>query len=572
MRVKMVGLGKCGSRTVLDFHAVVHGQKPVTPSFRTRGKYGTVGELMGSTRRKLRALTSAVTRNRNYLPDPVEYMVADVDETNDVLRIFQQDAESGENTEFEGKIMRLHETLAHGCGNFHILGQAVMKKYLENSKHYDDVVGKIGTQSESAEMFFICFSLGGGTGGGSAIELAERLHREITRPGRNHQTLILGVAVLPELFTIKKLSDDGTEEEDPRTDPSRLGYSAGRFLLQQHARVHGFDGTLLISNNIIPSDYLTQHGIGLEDFHGKMNEFLANIIRELATQHTKFLPEIDSADVRDLKTLLGGEGVLAGYTQKKLEGKKSQPERSLDDLAGMLVEAISPVRQTLRTKDDFDQHLRGLSVDVDLDQDFLERFVGSRVDRRSLLNDPVTLPREFRQAKSVAIFYGIPRDDVFLPGERELLHEFLQRFFPNALREVYSYHHLRDTHVVTMLVSGLFSKETLWDMYQYFKHSWVKSEIRNSGFENDMDSLIVGDKPITKKDLADLVSTDQETFDRDLWPNVDQVFEEAAVHLKVPNTYFQSSLMDLEKVAIGLEDFRLLGKRGQTGVRAPRIP
>ena len=572
MKVKMVGLGKCGSRTVLDFYAVVHGQKPVTPTFRTRGKHGAVGELLGSTRRRLRSFKASITGTQINLPDPVEYVVADVDETNDVLRIFQQDTESGENTEFMGKIMRLHDTMAHGCGNFHILGQAVMRKYLEDSRQYDEVVGKVGSTSDGTELFFVCFSLGGGTGGGSAIELAERLRREMIRPGRNQQTCILGVAVLPEQFDVKGLTDYDAEEGDSRLDPSRLGYSAGRFLLQQHARVHGFDGTLLISNNIIPAEFLAQNGIGLEDFHGKMNEFLANIIREIATQHTKFLPEIDSADVRDLKTLLGGESVLAGYSNRKLEDKRRFPDRALDGLASVLLEAITPVRSSLHSKDDFAHPLRGLSVDVDLDPGFLEKFSGQQVDRKAMMNEPITLPREFRQAKSVAVFYGVPRDDIFLPTEREFLHHFLQRFFPSALREVYSYHHPRDTHVVTILVAGLFSQETLWNMYQYLKHSWIKPEKRGQSFENDLDALINGNEPIAKGSLTDLVSGEVETFDRDLWPNVDQTFEEASVHLRVPSSYFQNSFVQLEQIAMGLEDFRLLGKRGHMSVRAPRLP
>ena len=471
--------------------------------------------------------------------------------------------------------MRLHETMVHGCGNFHILGQAVMRKYLDDKRQYDEVVGTVGSTAEGTELFFVCFSLGGGTGGGSAIELAERLRREALRPGRNQQTCILGVAVRPEQFDVKGLGDsDGSDSEDgdPLLDPSRLGYSAGRFLLQQHARVHGFDGTLLISNNIIPAEFLSRHGIGLEDFHGKMNEFLANIIREIATQHTKFLPEIDSADVRDLKTLLGGETVLAGFSHRKLDEKKRAPDRALDSLGAVLLEAISPVRQLLRNKEDFDQPLRGLSVDVKLDPEFLERFSGARVDRNTLLNEPMEIPREFRQAKSVAVFYGIPRDDVFLPTEREFLHHFLQRFFPSALREVYAYHHLRDTHVVTILVTGLFSQETLWNMYQYLKHSWVKPEKRSKDFESDLDTLITGDDAIGKGSVANLVSGNIETFDRDLWPNIDQTFEEAAAHLRVPPGFFQSSLMELEQVAKGLEDFRLLGKRGHMGVRAPKLP
>ena len=573
MRIKMMGLGKCGSRTVLDFYAVVHGQKPVTPTFRLRGKYGGVGEWLGGTKRRFRAFKATVSGNRNHLPDPAEYIVADVDETNDVLRIFQEDTEGGESAEFLGKILRLHETMAHGCGNFHILGQAVMQRYLQNARHYDDVVGKVGSQSDGTELLFICFSLGGGTGGGSAIELAQRLRDELTRPGRNQQMCLLGVAVLPELFDIKTLDGaTGLEEEDSRTDPSRLGYSAGRFLLQQHARTHGFDGTLVISNNIIPVEYLTQHGIGLEDFHGKMNEFLANIIREIATQHTMYLPEIDSADVRDLKTLLGGELVLGGFSQRKLEDKSRSAEMAMDSLGGMLVEAISPVRHTLQTKDDFDQPLRGLSVDVEMDPDFLQLVSGVRVDRKVLLEQTVTIPREFRQAKSVAVFYGVPREEIFMPAEREFLHEFLQRFFPNALREVFPYHHLRDVHVVTILVAGLFSQETLWDIYQYLKQSWIKPERRNTAFENDLDALITGDSPITKESLDSLVSGKVETFHSDLWPNIDQTFREAAVHLRVPNNYFESSLMDLEQVVSGLEDFRLLGKRGQTGIRAPKLP
>ncbi|MBI3954084.1 MAG: hypothetical protein HY330_06190 [Chloroflexi bacterium] len=572
MRVKMVGLGKCGSRTVLDFYAVVHGQKPVTPTFRFRGKYGALGEWMSGARRRFQSFKTAVSGHRNYLPDPAEYIVADVDETNDVLQIFQQDSESKEGAEFLGKILRLHDTMAHGCGNFHILGQGVMRKYLESPRHYDDVIGRPGSAAEGTELFFICFSLGGGTGGGSAIELAHRLRQELARPGHTQQTCILGVGVMPELFDISALDRERTDQEvDLRTDPSRLGYSAGRFMLQQYARLHGFDGLLLISNNIIPNEYLTQHGIGLEDFHGKMNEFLANIIREVATQHTKFLPEIDSADVRDLKTLLGGEAVIAGFARRKLPEKRHAPERALDSVAAMIVEAISPVRQRLRSKEDFQQPLHGLSVDVEMDRDF-QALASRGLDHRTLLSEPLALPREFRQAKCVAAFYGVPRDDVFLPTEREFLHHCLQRFFPNALREVFSYHHLSDQYVVTILISGLFGREALWDVYQYLKQSWIKPAKRTGGFEDDLDALVVGDEPITREQLRALVSGDTEVFHSDLWPDMARTFEEVAAQLRAPSTYFTDAMLNLDQVAAGLENFRLLGKRGIKAVRAPRLP
>ena len=72
--------------------------------------------------------------------------------------------------------------------------------------------------------------------------------------------------------------------------------------------------------------------------------------------------------------------------------------------------------------------------------------------------------------------------------------------------------------------------------------------------------------------LKPLVADPIETFHSDLWPRVEDTFSEAAVQLRVPRTYFSNALLTLEQVAAGLEDFRLLGKRGMSPIRAPRLP
>jgi hypothetical protein len=170
MKIKILGVGKCGSRLCYDFFAQIRN---LPSSYEIRAAQNKAGwskvaklviektgypHLRHELRKEWEALVGA-----ELLRDQAFYAIVDSDlDNNEVAGQFEFLAANGEALLFPGKSYSLNG-LAGGC-QYHVIS--------ERFAHEWQPIPEELLSPEGSEIFAFAFSTGGGTGGGAGVQLA----------------------------------------------------------------------------------------------------------------------------------------------------------------------------------------------------------------------------------------------------------------------------------------------------------------------------------------------------------------------------------------------------------------
>ena len=565
MFMKIVGLGKCGSRIVYDFHVAIRGGLTSYEIHYKNKRFKLFSEIKRQT-----SMLKSKFRDGWFgllLPDEADLIVGDVDANNDVIGAVYEDAA---DTIFTGKILSFDWARGGGCANYHILGEQIMKYMLDNSQFSDVLLSDVGKGGpESIDIYTIAFSLGGGTGGGASTTLAETVKQKVYDTSSSKFVYILGVGILPEqgdLFRVIKEEAIQYDEEHSVGD-SNLAFSAGRYLTKHYAKNVGFDGVLLVTNNILPLIEMRNRGIEARQAFGKLNFYIANLLMELSTSSTSKLPSLENPDANELKMLTGGECFCAGFAESA--------SNEFSDICRMFIKAIRPVQTNNENNYEI---LEGLSITLedDLYIQQLEEIYKKDDNYIKLLemkSSEIELPYEFRQAIRVGVFYGVPHSKNAYESENNFIMQATRKFFPNANLRFYRYYHNRRNCCMMIWIVGLCSSEILYLKERYIFDGWkLKPDFEKAeAVQQFIEKSVAGNKKIDAEMLRNILDSELEHYNPELWSEVDTILESLKQQLNISDEDIDKAKLNIDQIAGSLDHFREIAHRTKTFIKRPSL-
>lgn len=522
MKTVVCGLGKCGTRMVLDLNALIYGGKY---SCQLRGPNSSRNDK-GVFERFLDMFKSKPVLLSETLPDeevPSMHM-GDSDGQNEVVAMCT--ADSGDPKD-EERLKRLLEGLIRfdnyhdACGQYHIIGEAVMRNlFATNNKIKPQIIESYIRQNDvnNVSAYFIMFSAGGGTGCGTATILAEKIAQ--TANDENHNMLIAGIAALP-----------GEKESD------NYKISAGRFItkLLSAERSTSFDAVFTVSNTIMEGIENDQMEVQTE-----ANMFAAHLVFSLINSSSKYNRSSVEMDGPELRKNIHGLAYFC-FAQQMMQGATT----SLPGLQ-LLQTALSPVSAS----DKFDQKnpnplsFEGVSIsfleedtfDMDSWTEMLDKigefrkFVesggekGDRYNRASLqgdtkamkakldelFDDPrAQLPLAMRSCKNVVILRGVGEGSKSSQGEQTCMQTLVEALFPKARVHYYATYHRMKEDTLTIIPSDYLSGEIVDMIIAYLSNVWE----REVEADEIVDMLIGTSEKINEQDI-EATFGDREMFER----------------------------------------------------------
>jgi hypothetical protein len=262
MKIKLIGVGKCGSRLCYDFFAQIRGL-PTAYEIRAELSLGgwkkVTDFLMKKTgfpylRFQLRKQWEALT-GAELLRDAAFYAIVDSDlDNNEVAKQLEVLAGNGKALAFPGRPFSLNG-LTGGC-QYHLISERMVHQW---KSIQEELLG-----SEGSEIFAFAFSAAGGTGGGAGPMLAAE-SRDSKYVKTSTQVIHrMGIAVLPEsdepyFADEHKSSPDGIAQAPTPPMDAVEKYNVGRFFVSTLGRRtfsdrsgnNSVNGTWLVSNDLL---------------------------------------------------------------------------------------------------------------------------------------------------------------------------------------------------------------------------------------------------------------------------------------------------------------------------------
>lgn len=327
------------------------------------------------------------------------------------------------------------------------------------------------------------FSMGGGTGCGTATILAEKIAERANQ--ENHNMLIAGITALP-----------GQKESD------NYKISAGRFITKflSSPRSTSFDTVFTVSNTImeaIDSDQM--------EVQTQANLFAAHLVFSLINSSSKFNRSSVETDGPELRKNIHGLAYFCFAQQTA--GSGGSGLRSL----ALLRKALSPVSSATS----FDEQNPGLLTFEGTSISFLDgeefsmehwnelldkidefrEFVESGGDEgeasnvaslksdtkalearlKQLFDDPRSqLPLAMRSCKNVVILRGVGEDSKSSQGEQTCMQALVEALFPKARVHYYTAYHRMKEDTLTLIPSDYISGEIVDMIIAYLSSVWEK--------------------------------------------------------------------------------------------------
>lgn len=514
MKTVVCGLGKCGSRMMLDLNALLYNGEF---SWKLRAESSRGLELW----RKFMKLFASSNQSSAFIHDdeaPSIYL-GDPDGENEVVALLSRD--SG-NTQEELIRDKLKHNLIHfdnyrqACGQYHIVGEKVMANLMTYSPgNVDKKVMEPHIKKNSADnasIYFLCFSAGGGTGCGTSTVLAEELAKKIQR--EDVVAFIAGIAILP-----------GSLESE------NYSVSAGRFITKVLSSAHAksFDAVFTVSNSILANLRTDMHLV-----QSQANVFAANIICSIINSSSRYSISPINPDGTELRKNIHG---LAYFCHAQASGAALGELPALD----LLRRALQPVENQEDTeRSDKETIFQGTSINLYHPRFFpreeLEKILckiseyrtqvenGLKTDKPEENSVPLGdqeklnalleelfpdqkkgLPLATRSCDNVVVLRGIPADGgKSTPWEQTALTKILERLFPKASIHYYATYHKMREETLTLLPSGYISQEILGFITEYLASVWQNAEGKKPE-KKEISALLSGQGQIGAEELEKIL-------------------------------------------------------------------
>src|SRR5688572_7752514 len=196
MKPKLYGIGKCGTRIVFDFSAYTYS---LPTAFEVRTQPGAVGNVVSIYNRVQQTLSALAEKFIKHDATPVRiytsYDSVAVESDlngNEVTKFLTGEISKTRHTRPIGHVIPLGDRIG-GCG-FGALSEQVATRWIERSGEYPAVMD---LDVDEDVIAFVCASLGGGTGSGSAPVIARKILADYARSAGNRPCHVTMIGVLP---------------------------------------------------------------------------------------------------------------------------------------------------------------------------------------------------------------------------------------------------------------------------------------------------------------------------------------------------------------------------------------
>ena len=493
MRIKIIGIGKCGVRIAYDLFAYTN-DFPSAYEIRVDSPSGSLKNLFSLSRdsplgRHISSIRASIKRlvsddsGLYRIHDRPAYVTIDSDsENNEIVNRSVKigtvsDSDSDRVVQFPGVNYKLKDHDG-GC-NFHVVSESL-------ARTWESVPTDI-TDSIEIDIYVISFSIAGGTGGGSAPIICQ-LSRSI-RPESGPICHYMGLGILPK-------SDEIYDESDALlTMPDYEKFSTGRFLASIYAnRVSGTMNSLwLFSNDVLRFlvDQQSDHG-NLAGPGGEMklnlslvNYFVAQSLTVLANSSSSLTSADTNLDPRELNDYFAGLPFVSALA-----------EEPVDDGSDLATHVLSVKKLMLRALTNVtrrDGRLEGLSVPVPTDK--LRALEGVLSDESSERDDFVRDlagysiddgPIEFRTTYRLIVLYGQPTTR---PSEakKDLVARACEAFFSNSQKLVFTFRHHGSSDILMLFLVDPLIRSVVSSIYYYANNAWSGS---GRNLRKEFDALI----------------------------------------------------------------------------------
>lgn len=472
MKLKFMGVGKCGIRIVYDFFALDHS---LPSAFEIRAKHSNsvlkkfLSEDMQKKaldfRSKLHSMVKDLRLSESLTPHETLYVTVDSDsENNEVVNEIVVTGGSGDVTGERSIVFpgRNYDLNGHkgGC-DFHVVSEHL-------AESWSGVPNEIVDASD-VDIMAASFSIGGGTGGGAGSALLQRAKNAHASDRSCH---FMGIGVLP------KSDETYGIEGSIRAVATYEKFNAGRFFSSHYGGRNDIDSLWLISNDILGFLVETNARSELEKEGGELNlnlslvnEYIGQCMAALINSSSIVTSAEENADSRELNNKLEGKPFISAFATIELgSGDKTTPLHSVKEL---LKAAFSNPHQTIDS-------LQGLSVPMDRRPlEYLADVLSGPEDDNEFMSrikeyDRKKGPIELESAKRVIVFYGQPSEHYSAYKKDRIESACSTLVGGHAVFYSYRHNHSRDTLLV--LIVDPFILPVISSIYYYANEAWVKSD------------------------------------------------------------------------------------------------
>ena len=499
MQVKMVGIGKCGVRIAYDLFAYT---KELSSSYEIRVNTGETGVA-----RKLRLIHAQISgffagaHGIYRIAQEPTYIAIDSDSRNNEIVnsvAFKDHGKSDEKKQYVFGAQHFDLNNHKGGCNFHVVSESI-------ARGWENIPNQI-VDSMNINIYVTSFSIGGGTGGGSAPIICAESKRSRTQ---DHLCHYMGLGILPK-------SDEPFLDTDMLlTMADYEKFSTGRFFASLYGNRIGnaMDSVWLFSNDILRFVADRADEATLKTRRGKtelnlsyVNFFVAKSLSVLANSSSALTISDSNLDSKELSDFLNGRPFVSAFSQRDGEESGASLNHDVLQVKKLLSGAISNPKEGPRG-------LEGLSVPVP-EQDLvqLKRLLDDSSsdyeDFNSAMSDYKAKegPIEFMTADRLLLLYGQPETN-YSEIRKETIKKACETIFPNSQKAHFCFRHKSTTQTLLLLLVDPFIQPVLSSIYYYTNNAWGK---RDENYTDHFDNIIA-EASFSEQSLRKLF-TDKEQF------------------------------------------------------------
>jgi hypothetical protein len=544
MKIRLIGLGQCGSRITYDFFAFLSNSAP-SHKINTIEDINTIQDILKSMKQKkikdfisintlkedFKAIINSITDQGRILEWLPEYIIGDLNPNNQIFALLaktnQQVESESEPAFFKGNLLYLGGR-SGGCGNYQILGQSIMDAFLNNQKAPgpNTVSCKNVAESRENDLTIFAYSAGGGTGSGTCPILSDKVYQNYNQI--NNQKAVINVVILPE--------GEGEAQNTP------LQITAGRTIcLLQNNRYNRIianpdkvfsDANMLLSNSIAGNDRI------LREEMNNMNLYVSSNILEMAHASSTGWT-VKGRNTLAIKEAYQGESFISGYAESEHFGAADE-----NLVIKLFAESIGSFKETKSGINSGYKAGCGASV-----------LLGEPIDVQAVLQN--TLPEseqktEFRTASKVIFYFGMPAKDI--PENRinaidNILDKLSKSFFPDAATVNYLYYHVSSNFTLMIHIINSFINEAYDLFLRYLDSAWKWNNGLSGNDLAEMIDSVVFDKHSNIGEIRNFLNSNLKAAKEDYDISVFSDWN------KVKSEINDKYLVDIDSIAAALLQF-----------------
>lgn len=500
MRIKLLGVGKCGSRLCYDFFAQIRGL-PSSYEIRAEQKLTGLRKVLDllikrtgvrHLRHNLRMQWEALT-GTELLRDAALYAIVDSDlDNNEVAGQLEVLAADGQALAFPGRPYSLNG-LAGGC-QYHIISEREVHRWKNMPEEL--------LAPEGSEILAFAFSTAGGTGGGAGPALAAASRDPKYVETRSKVIHRMGIAVLPQSDEPYFVGEYPSEQKGVATPPMDLveKYNVGRFFVSSlggrdpgTANLGSLNGTWLVSNDLLRA-MLHDASAGVAEtgadkaldsrWISLINSYVGLALCTLCNASSRATLSYSDLDPRELNNHLTNRLYISAF---------GYAERTSGENGENLVRQVQELlRRALCGSRIIDGQLQGVSVPLS------ETCVAALA---SALKVPASTfgefqkgldefavekgPREFRTARRIVAVLGHPQSASNNPVIADATKAAVNRIFSNSESPVWYYHkHSGHLDYLLLFIVDPFVPVIVNSMFDYIARTWLRDSSNGPIIDN----------------------------------------------------------------------------------------